>query len=170
MEAGRKDKEQKTNMAKKTEAAAPPEGFDVSIGRPDIDGWWNIQQGQPIVGRIIGGFLFDDKDGNENRVVVVKTVKPVMGGTQADSKELPAGSQVGVSLRAGLADLGFYVTTRAAVWILPKEKVNIGQGRSTWKFDVRTQKDSVRAERDFFASQGPSKVVKSQTDFGNIPF
>lgn len=126
-------KESRYTMASETEVKAP-DGFDITVGRQNSDGWARKGKGFTIQGRIINRIDQGD-DKAFYQILLHKECFAVTGkGDETKEITLKEGQIVNVDESKALEDLKKYATNGGVydVWIMYGEKQQLASGGSFW--------------------------------------
>jgi len=119
---------------------SPPSGFDIQIAEAETDGWWRIEEGSVVTGRLLGLYPMRSSGREYYQVKLSQPCKANVGkGSDAEVKTLKAGQVIGFDERSGMKGLRKYAESDGVfdIWILAKEKKDIGGGQTWWQFDIR---------------------------------
>lgn len=133
-------------------------GDEVNV--PDIDGWYSPEKGEAgWVGVISGSFKKRQDDGKVSDVIVVRLLSDCSSAViDGEPIELKAGQCMAVGIKAKLVGLLDYLESRARVAVRAKEKIDIGNGRKMWTFDIKGQKGARKTP------QAPSQAAPPPGD------
>jgi hypothetical protein len=144
----------------------PPEGF-VKGGRPDFVGFFKPVVGGIVHGKITGLVTMQGENGPRD-VVAIETVIPTKAYKKGDEEvSLEVGEVLGLGVTGALKELLTYVENRAEVYIVFKEKVPLGRGKSYWKVEqhYKGRKAKLQRTEDLVSEAGGPAA-----DEDDIPF
>lgn len=161
-------------------ATAPPEdeppsggGWD-DVVTPDADGWFKVQEGAIITGRIIGRMKLR-QDGATRDVLLVKVTRPTWaelprsGGMQ----EFPAGSIIALGIRHRLKKLLFYVKHKGLIWVRADNQKKLRGRHTLWEFTVKAKGQMARPDPidlDIDKVDDIDAEKSGDADFDDVPF
>lgn len=140
---------------------APPDGGDWAVvGTPDIHGWWRPKEGSVVMGRLVGRLTIDDESGGRD-VILMQLMYDCSDATlNQQPTSLKKGEVLGIGVREKIRDVLSYVEHQGVAWIKAVEKVNIGNGRTMWKFETRC-----KGMRAVPPAPAPAKSVSDDIPF-----
>lgn len=143
---------------------SPTEGYD-TIGRPDIDGWFDAKPGFGFVGKIEAAFNYKTDRGNLRDVVLVRIEKParaVLKDQGGDPFLLEPGKILAVGVSYGIEQMLEYVENNGLVWAKVLERKKIDGGKSVIKWDCR-----VKGKR---TAPPPTAPIEDEKPGANVGF
>lgn len=134
----------KSQKATETEI---PEGFGINVGRERGDGWAKKEQGNEILGRLMGRYTYQNR-GKKRAYYQVKLLKECTvevenpEWTEDSDEDVPShltaeakiGQIVNVDETAKLADLEPFTKNGGVydLWFVYEDKIDIGNGQTMW--------------------------------------
>lgn len=117
----------------------PPPGFGLVTPQQGRQNWWVIKPGAVFQGRLLGVFerRGADQTGQFLQIRVAKPTKAVIKG--GEEVTVAINGTVNVDVKKGLADLAKLAADGGTydVWVKAVEKVDIGNNKTFWRYDVR---------------------------------
>lgn len=123
-----------------TGGPTPPPGFR-RLDTPDFDGWWVPETGKSLHCKLMGHFIVEGRDGNNDREVVVGELKaPAKAskgrGDEAEEVMLNEGDMIAIGIKKKLEPVLEYVEHQGEVFIITGQKDRLANGRTMWRFEV----------------------------------
>lgn len=142
---------------------SPPEGFQKG-GRPDIHGWYKIDIGSIVHGKIVGHMVTKGKNGDRD-VILVELESPCIAYEKGDKegKVLEPGKILGVTVSFDIRECLDYVNHRGMIWLKPIEKKKLDGGNTVWRFEQHYKGKKSPLVRS-------SSALGSAGDDDDIPF
>jgi hypothetical protein len=117
----------------------PPAGYGHVTPQQGRQNWWVIKPGAVVQGRLLGAFDRKGKDAGKKflQLRLAKSSKAVIKG--GEEVTVPVNGTINLDVKKGLQDVVALAADGGVydLWIKAVEKVDIGDNKTFWRYDVR---------------------------------